>query len=109
MPISDDRYREILREHGRRVANRVAYASGAPANGMAAFYACYAPEHSLAESERAYTPLIVHFDPMEFFDFYPDTHWPNDKPWYEVASVRLYGPGPFKPMRSRPSPTPISE
>ncbi|TDN69081.1 hypothetical protein [Paraburkholderia sp. BL10I2N1] len=68
-------YKRILAEHGRRVANRVAFASLSKeeqaAGGLDNFYACYGAEDGLPEHERKRpgNPANV-FDPTGWNDLY---------------------------------------
>ncbi|PMS29645.1 hypothetical protein B0G57_1448 [Trinickia symbiotica] len=65
-------YRDILKAHGRRVANRAAFAS-LPKNSertLDDFYACYGPEDRLPEHERCTTGMIQRFDPAGWRHLY---------------------------------------
>ncbi|RKT25484.1 hypothetical protein B0G69_1200 [Paraburkholderia sp. RAU2J] len=59
-------YKTILKEHGRRVANRAAYAAlGRDAeHSLNGFYAMYGNEAGLPENERCKTGLVDQFDPV---------------------------------------------
>jgi len=66
-------YRVILNEHGRRVANRVAFSTldkGAERD-LSAFYACYGNERDLPEDERSRSGNPANsFDPSGWFALY---------------------------------------
>ncbi len=81
MALTRDKYIEVLRRHGRRVANRVALASvRSTERSLADFYACYAPEDTLPEHERCLTGFTAMFDPVGWFAYYTDNAldlWPE--------------------------------
>jgi len=69
--LTRDKYIEVLRRHGRRVANRVALASMTPrGRTLTDFYACYSPEADLPDHEKCSTDLIHMFDPSGWFVYY---------------------------------------
>lgn len=83
--MEHETYLEILAQHGRRVANRVALAD-INANGghkeLSDFYSCYGLEDDLPESEKSKTDLISKFDPTGWFDHYASpitSMWPEPK------------------------------
>lgn len=65
-------YKRILAEHGRRVANRVAYEASNThgQHGLGTFYAMYGSEDRLPGNERCKTGMIDRFDPDGFHRFY---------------------------------------
>lgn len=80
--MTREEYIKILKQHGRRVANRAALASmtGSAGKTHDDFYACYAPEDDLPSSEHARTPLIDMFDPTGWFLYYTGPRydlWPE--------------------------------
>jgi len=77
--LTREAYIDILRKHGRRVANRVALAT-MPVAGrtLADFYACYASEEGLPVNEVAKTAMIAAFDPAGWMVYY-------EKPIYTLA------------------------
>ena len=73
--LTRDAYLDTLSSHGRRAANRVAYASMGRGEGTATlgdFYAMYGGEEHLPEHERCRTGLIYQFDPTGWFALYRD-------------------------------------
>ncbi len=77
MALTKDKYIEVLRRHGRRVANRVALAEMAPKNlSLDDFYHCYAPEDDLPDSEKCLTGFIAMFDPTGWFVYYSSERYP---------------------------------
>ncbi|MEJ8856362.1 hypothetical protein WKW79_17410 [Variovorax robiniae] len=70
-PMRQDEYVEVLKTHGRRVANRVALAHLPKSHRtLQDFYLCYAPETGLSENEMCWTGLINKFDPTGWFSQY---------------------------------------
>ena len=85
MSITPAKYIEVLKKHGRRVANRVALAS-MPVVGRTLYdyYACYAPEEDLPEKEQCVTGMSAMFDPDGWFIYYDSSPrydlWPEAPP-----------------------------
>ena len=84
MALTAEQYIEVLKQHGRRVANRVALAA-MPVVGrsLADFYMCYAPEESLPPHEIAKTDMVYIFDPSGWFVYYEESGydlWPEPPP-----------------------------
>ncbi|MBB4515834.1 hypothetical protein [Paraburkholderia fungorum] len=82
-------YRRILVEDGRRVANRVAYASlgRGEETSLGDFYAMYSDERSLPENERCKTRAIADFDPVGWSCFY------NNHPASKYSPIYLLTKG----------------
>lgn len=78
--LSHQEYSDILSQHGRRVANRVLYASTPveirAERGLAGFYrdndAMYGDEAKLPGNERCTTGMIDKFHPYTLQSHYPD-------------------------------------
>ncbi len=70
--MTKEEYIAVLKQHGRRVANRVALASmsGSAGRTLADFYMCYAPEDDLPSYEHARTNMIHQFDPTGWHLYY---------------------------------------
>ena len=68
-------YVQILKRHGRRVANRACAADSDATGTLSEFYACYASEDELPNSERCRTGLISQFDPAGWFAPYANPNW----------------------------------
>lgn len=80
--MTREEYVAILRQHGRRVANRVAFAAvGIQTKTLDDFYAMYGAEDDLPESERCRTDMINMFDPTGWFVYYEESAdnplWPE--------------------------------
>jgi hypothetical protein len=84
--MTKEEYIKILKQHGRRVANRVALASMPSSVGksLADFYMCYAPEDDLPSSEHARTNMINVFDPTGWHLYYTG---PKYDLWPEPPTV----------------------
>lgn len=68
-------YVQILKRHGRRVANRACAADSEATGTISDFYACYSSEDELPPSERCRTGLINQFDPAGWFAPYANPNW----------------------------------
>ncbi|MFP6557496.1 hypothetical protein WJ542_04005 [Paraburkholderia sp. B3] len=78
--IGTEEYQSHLAEHGRRVANRVAYSSMSKdergSTDLSMFYACYGNERDLPEDERSRESNPANdFDPCGWFAFYASNPW----------------------------------
>lgn len=89
--MTDAEYIEILRTHGRRVANRaVLSATPLDARQLSDFYDCYAPDDTLPEAERGRTPLRNSFDPSGWHALYDGktyAQWPEPESALEPSTA----------------------